>query len=65
MEVGYFLITYQWKVPSEGRWLVENIAHCGSVAEWVLASLDYPEPHRFLNAHQLTLEEYNALSGEL
>ena len=60
----YWLITYQWETR-DSRLIVSNDLHEGTISEWVLMALDQPESWRFLNAQEITEEDYGDLFGKI
>jgi hypothetical protein len=60
----YWLITYQWETR-DGKTIVDNEVHQGRISEWVLMSLEQPERWRFINAQEISEEEYGDLDGKV
>ena len=60
----YWLITYQWKT-NDLRPVVDNYLYKGSISEWMLMALEQPESWKFLNAQELTEEDYGELIGKI
>lgn len=65
MKTKYYLITYKWMTSGDRHWEFEHDVHKGSIAAWVLMSIEQPEKWILVNAVEITEEEYNALDGEV
>lgn len=59
------LITYKRLNPVDEKWVFINTVYKGSIADWFLQMQELKHYWCFLNAVEITEEEYNKLDEEL